>query len=96
MTAVWEEMPTILYTISVWVALSNSSVNSIIYGAMNYNFRQGYRLFFSKLFCLRSCRRYRKMRCHKTRTTSSSGDHSFNSTSISKGTSPESSLTQVV
>lgn len=50
-SAPWKSMPDILYTIAIWFALTNSSFNSIIYGAMNQNFRVGYLMFFNKIFC---------------------------------------------
>lgn len=85
----WEEMPKVLYTISVWTALSNSSVNSIVYGAMNKNFRRGYVALFRKLFCCCSGRKPPAYICQGG--ASRSHDDSA-STSQSKIPSPDTSL----
>ena len=44
-------IPDVVYTIVVWIALCNSTMNSIIYGVMNMNFRRGYAVIAQKLFC---------------------------------------------
>ncbi|GFN98769.1 G-protein coupled receptor [Plakobranchus ocellatus] len=46
-----------VYTVAVWLMLSNSCVNPIIYGVQNRNFRQGYLKVFEKV-----SRRFRKSR----------------------------------
>ena len=61
-SAVWKSMPRVLYTFSIWMALTNSSFNSIVYGLMNQNFRTGYLALFNKIFC--SCMSEdRKVKC---------------------------------
>ncbi len=57
MSALWADMPRILYPISIWLALCNSSVNSIAYGALNKQFRKGYRAFWRRVFCIDQCRK---------------------------------------
>ena len=81
----WADMPKILYTISVWTAFSNSSVNSVVYGAMNKNFRRGYVSLLKRMFC--GCRR---RECHAT--ASRSHDSTSASTSQSKLPSPDTSI----
>nr|AKQ63026.1 orphan G-protein coupled receptor 31 [Platynereis dumerilii] len=44
--------PLILYPIAIWLSFSNSSMNSVIYGIMNRNFRRGYRQILRKIACL--------------------------------------------
>ena len=72
----WEDMPKILYGISVWCAFSNSSINSIAYGAMNKNFRSGYITLFK---CIFFCCFHLKKNCeccnHSTMHNSSSSSH---------------------
>ena len=95
MSAAWPDTPRILFTISLWIAVCNSSINSIIYGAMNYNFRQGYQLFFSKLLCLRGGNRGCDGVCHTLGLSSTSGDRTRSSNSPSKDMSLDTSLSQV-
>ena len=45
------EVPILAYTITVWFALCNSAMNSIIYGIMNTNFRRGYKAILRRIFC---------------------------------------------
>jgi len=51
-----------------WLALSNSAINSIIYGVFNDDFRQGYYKLFSKIFCCNITDKLQqsfKHSCHK-------------------------------
>ena len=57
------KVPDWAYTLCNWAAISNASVNSIIYGVTNEQFRKGYRKLFMKL-----CRRDRPVFC-KNRVT---------------------------
>ena len=45
------DIPVVFYTITIWIALCNSSINSIIYGCMNKNFRRGYAQFLRHICC---------------------------------------------
>ncbi len=53
MAGLWLDMPDPFYTISVWFAFSNSSLNSIIYGILNKNFRKGYGTLLRYICCRR-------------------------------------------
>ena len=52
------EIPGWTYTLCDWAAISNASVNSVIYGVTNEQFRKGYRKLVMKL-----CRRDRPVIC---------------------------------
>ena len=85
----WADMPKVLYTISVWTAFSNSSVNSVVYGAMNKNFRRGYSSLFRKVFCCCSGRKPPTYICHAAVSRSQEDSAS---TSQSKIPSPDTSM----
>ena len=44
-------VPVLAYTVTIWIALCNSALNSIIYGTMNTNFRRGYLQIATIVFC---------------------------------------------
>lgn len=48
----WPGMPDWFLTAATWLAFCNSSINTVLYGIMNRNFRNGYfRLFKTVFFC---------------------------------------------
>ena len=47
----WTSMPDILWPTTIWLAFCNSSMNSIVYGVMNKNFRTGYLELLHELCC---------------------------------------------
>nr|AKQ63027.1 orphan G-protein coupled receptor 32 [Platynereis dumerilii] len=51
LSGVWTDMPKSFYTVAVWFAFANSSMNSILYGFMNKNFRDGYKRVLLTMFC---------------------------------------------
>ena len=44
-------LPVLAYTITIWIAICNSAMNSAIYGIMNNNFRRGYAHIVKRIFC---------------------------------------------
>ncbi|KAK2184058.1 hypothetical protein NP493_285g02049 [Ridgeia piscesae] len=47
----WPGMPAWFATAATWLAFCNSSVNTVLYGVMNRNFRNGYMRLFNTIFC---------------------------------------------
>lgn len=53
-----DSAPKLLYVILLAIGHSNSSLNSILYGATNKRFRKGYKQFLGMLFCGHSADQY--------------------------------------
>ena len=86
----------VVYNVTIWVALSNSAMNSVIYGILNHNFRRGYLQIAVRLTCkcccCCCCAEYRQKLVAKygqafsdvTSTLDSRGSNLANSTKMSE------------
>ncbi len=87
-------IPDIVHTLTIWLSFTNSSMNSIIYGVMNKNFRKGYTQLLSHLFCcqkLRQCGLNEKCNClskDESQTSTSQSKHTPLTTDMSLSQSP--------
>ena len=87
-SGVWKTMPREVNVISVWLALCNSCVNSIVYGVLNRNFQNGYKEILQSLVCCRP----RQDRCSCTSLESSEvkSDSGVKTASAAASSSPKS------
>ena len=51
MTDIQDKLPAPVHAFSTFIAHANSSLNPIIYGAYNKQFRKGYLILLNRIFC---------------------------------------------
>ncbi|KAK2139801.1 hypothetical protein LSH36_1607g00013 [Paralvinella palmiformis] len=83
------QVPSGLHTASLWLALCNSGVNSLIYGILNRNFRQRYSSLFSRISNILRSKQMHNTHIIRIRNSTSLIEHTGSSSGMSRGTSAD-------